>query len=100
MPFIAGDLGVAHRFNRDTACLFLAAFVLFLDVEPLFLVFWFVCLFLINSASLCKTCLFMTSTGGLVIQENACNMIKFLESSYLNITGTTGGRRVDVWGQS
>lgn len=33
----------------------------------------------------------MTSTGGLIIQENACNMIKFL-----NITGTTGGRRVDV----
>lgn len=42
----------------------------------------------------------MTSTGVLIIQENACDMIKFLESSYLNITGTTGGRRVDVWGQS
>lgn len=98
MPFVAGDLGVTHGFNRDTACLFLAAFVLFLDVEPLFLVYFY--FFLINNASLCKTCLFMTSTRVLIIQENACNMIKFLESSYLNITGTTGGRRVDVWGQS
>lgn len=36
----------------------------------------------------------------LVIQEKAWDMIRFLESSYLNITDPAGARGINVKGQS
>lgn len=44
-----------------------------------------------NTNPLCEAPLFMISTE-LVIQEKACDMIRLLESSYLNITDPAGAR--------